>query len=212
MELFLAHLTDGLNDYPKSASGRMALYMVGTCSVPVVGSFQGTGLALTRPRCTPAADHTGRAVDPPADEFTLFPQRPAAGSTPGRLANYFSVVWNFFNAISVTSSTWTGTASRRRHSRDHHLDHADELCRPTGTVPSQEATTRHAGRRRMMQNQYNNRGGVELLWNVHTVAAARHPVRRPLYQTTVTGGRGAGRRRPQPTTLTPPTGFMQPGG
>jgi uncharacterized repeat protein (TIGR01451 family) len=193
---FSLHLTDALNDYPKFGIWPDGIYMSANMfGFPATGSFEGTRVWALNKAQMYAGEPTIQVVqfNPPVDEFTLLPAnaRLQAGTPPAGSPNYFTVVWNFSNAVSVykfhvdwnsiSTSTFTGPFIAITPT---------SFADPPGTVPSQGGNNLDTlAVRLMMQNQYTNLGGVESLWNVHTVAgssASQSAVR--FYQTTVTGG------------------------
>ncbi len=194
---FSLHLTNALNDYPKFGIWPDGIYMSANMfGFPASGAFEGTRVWALNKTQMYAGEPTIQVVqfNPPASEFTLLPAnaRLQAGTPPAGSPNYFSVVGNFVNAVSVykfhvdwnsiSTSTFTGPFIAIAPA---------SWALPPSTVPAQGGNNNDTLRiRLMMQNQYTNLGGVESLWNSHTVqhpttvgvAAARY------YQTTVTGG------------------------
>ncbi|MEK6302004.1 MAG: C25 family cysteine peptidase [Acidobacteriota bacterium] len=191
------NLTDSLNDYPKFGIWPDGIYMSANMfAFPAGGGFQGTRVWAFNKAQMYANTPTVQVVSfkPPTAEFTLIPAnaRLQAGTPPAGTPNYFSVVWQFTNAVSIykfhvdwdriSLSTFTGP--------DIVIAPASWIDAPS-TVPAQGGNNNDTlGRRLMMQSQYANIGGVESLWNSHTI---RNPTTAGVsavryYQTTVTGG------------------------
>ncbi len=190
-------LTDALNDYPKFGVWPDGIYMSANMfAFPAGGSFQGTRVwAFNKAQMYAGAPSVQIVTfNPPGAEFTLLPAnaRLQTGTPPAGAPNYFSVVWQFTNAISVykfhvdwdrvSLSSFTGPFTALAPA---------SWASPPSTVPAQSGTAIDTlPIRLMMQNQYTNISGVESLWNVHTV---RHPTTTGVssvryYQVTVTGG------------------------
>jgi hypothetical protein len=191
------HITDALNDYPKFGIWPDGIYMSANMfGFPSSGTFQGTRVwALNKAQMYAGASSIQVVqFNPPASEFTFLPSnaRLQAGTPPPGSPNYFATVFNFTNSIStyefhvdwsrislssltgpfmtIAPASWTG---------------------PPNTVPAQGGNPNDTlAIRLMMQNQYTNQGGVESLWQSHTV---RNPTTSGVsavryYQTDVTGG------------------------
>jgi len=121
---------------------------------------------------------TAQAVsfDAPAAEFTVLPAnaRLQAGTPPAGSPNYFAVVWQFRNALSVyqfhvdwnriSTSTLSGPFLSQSASS------WGQLVNGVAKAPGTDLQTQHP--RLMVQNQYANFGGVESIWASHTVGAA----------------------------------------
>src|SRR5947209_3234681 len=137
------------------------------------------------------------SFDAPSAEFALLPSnaRIQTGTPPAGSPNYFAVVAQFLNTVSVykfhvdwsniSTSTFTGPFLSLTATSWSQLLAANQ----TEQSPGNKLDTLYA--RLMMQNQYTNIGGVESLWNAHTVGAsgatsAQSAVR--YYQVKVTGG------------------------
>jgi hypothetical protein len=146
----------------------------------------------------------------PVGEFSLLPAnaRLETGTPPPGTPNYFSVIWQYTVAVSIYSfhvdwerpllSTFTGPSRTRAPSA--WID-------PPLTVPSRDGNNNSTIVARLMpQSQYTNIGGVESLWNVHTVG---HPTASGVsvvryYQAPVTGG-SVGTTTAQAATYAPDT-------
>jgi hypothetical protein len=188
--------TGGLGDYGKFGIWPDGIYMtVNMFDYAASGSFQNVRVYAFN-KAQMYANATAPQVvsfDLPPDEFTVLPAnaRLQTGTPPPGTPNLYSVVWQFANVIStykfhvdwnsISLSTFTGPF--------------DTLA-PTSFAVGPETVPAMGGlnndtlsHRLMMQNQYTNIGGVESLWNSHTVqgssviqAAVRY------YQVNVTGG------------------------
>jgi hypothetical protein len=191
------HMTDALNDYPKFGIWPDGIYMSANMfGFPATGSFQGTRVwALNKAQMYAGASNIQVVqFNPPSSEFTMLPSnaRLQAGTPPPGSPNYFSTVWNFTNAVStyefhvdwnrISLSTFSGPFLTTAP--------ASWVTAPA-TVPAKGGSNNDTlDTRLMMQNQYTNLGGVESLWQTHTVgnpsnsgvSAVRY------YQTNVTGG------------------------
>jgi uncharacterized repeat protein (TIGR01451 family) len=186
----------GLGDYPKFGIWPDGLYMsTNMFSYPAGGSFQNPRVYAFNKAQMYAGIPTIQVVsfNAPAAEFTLLPAnaRLQAGTPPPGSPNYYAVVWQFTNAVSVykfhvnwnsiSTSTFTGPFIA--------ITPASWASPPTSVPSSGGNNLDSLPVRLMMQNQYTNIGGVESLWDSHTVrgsVAAQSAVR--FYQTTVTGG------------------------
>ncbi len=130
------------------------------------------------------------------DDFTLLPSnaRLQAGSPPAGRPNFFVGTWNFLNSITVYKFhvDWDRPALSTFTGPDVPLAGSSWPDAGVADVP-QSGTTNLLDSleiRNMAQNQYSNIGGVESLWNTHSVrrgntagfAAPRW------YQVDVTGG------------------------
>ncbi len=191
------HLTDALNDYPKLGIWPDGIYMSANMfQFPASGSYIGPRVwALDKAEMYAGAPEVDVvSFDPPASEFTLLPAnaRLQTGTPPPGTPNYFATVWNYTNAVSiyelhvdwqnVSSSTFTGPFI---------VTAPSSWSAPPSTASSPGGYANDTlAVRLMMQNQYTNLGGVESLWDSHTVA---NPSSSGLaavrwYQVGVTGG------------------------
>jgi hypothetical protein len=187
----------GLGDYPKFGIWPDALYMTTSMfDYAATGSFQNPRAYAFNKAQMYAGSPTVQVVsfDLPATEFTVLPSnaRLQTGTPPAGTPNYYSVVWQYTNVIStykfkvdwnkISLSTFTGPFDS--------IAPTSWINAPTGV--GQSGTTQTLDTlavRLMMQNQYTNIGGVESLWNTHTVggsATTQAAVR--YYQVGVTGG------------------------
>ncbi|HSC11363.1 MAG TPA: carboxypeptidase regulatory-like domain-containing protein, partial [Rhodanobacteraceae bacterium] len=192
--------TGGLGDYPKFGVWPDGIYMsVNMFDYAASGSFQNVRLyAFNKAQMYAGAPGVQVvSFDAPADEFTLLPSnaRLQTGTPPAGSPNYFAVVWNFLNVVSVykfhvdwnsiSTSTLTGPFTSLTATSWSQFSGAN------GDVPSPANALDTLYPRLMVQNQYSNIGGVESLWDSHTVGAsgatsAQAGVR--YYQVKVTGG------------------------
>ncbi|MFL6212997.1 MAG: C25 family cysteine peptidase [Blastocatellia bacterium] len=189
--------TGGLGDYPKFGIWPDGLYMSASLFdyLNAVGYHNPRVYAFNKAQMY-AGNPTAQVVsfDAPAAEFTLLPSnaRLQTGTPPAGSPNYYSVIWQFTNAVSVykfhvdwdriSLSTFTGPSA---------VFTPASWISPPSTVPAQGGNNNDTlAVRLMMQNQYTNLSGVESLWLAHTVrnssTAGVSAVR--YYQVGVTGG------------------------
>ena len=208
------HLTDALNDYPKFGIWPDGIYMSANMfAFPAGGAFQGSRVWAFNKAQMYAGATSIQIVQfsPPSAEFTLLPAnaRLQTGTPPPGSPNYFSVVWQFTNVVSIykfhvdwnsiSLSTFTGPFTS--------LAPASWTPAPA-TVPAQGGNANDTlATRLMMQNQYSNIGGVESIWDSHTVRGGVAGTAAPrYYQITVTGGTVAATTT-QAASHTPDTTF-----
>ncbi|MEA2990444.1 MAG: hypothetical protein QOG83_3155, partial [Alphaproteobacteria bacterium] len=186
----------GLGDYPKFGIWPDGLYMSANM-FSYTGVFQNPRVYAFNKADMYAGAPAVRSVsfDAPADDFTLLPAnaRLQAGTPPAGSPNIFSSLGQYLNAVTfykfhvdwnkISQSTFTGSFLT--------LTATSWPNATVALVPSQGGNSLDPlGLRAMAQNQYSNLGGVESLWNVHTVrrqnttgfAAPRY------YQVDVSGG------------------------
>ena len=195
----------GVGDYPKLGVWPDAIYM----SVNLFGYTAGS--AFQNPRLyafNKAQMYAGApsvqvvSFDAPPAEFTVLPAnaRLQTGTPPAGSPNYFSVVAQFSNTLSVykfhvdwnsiSTSSLTGPFLAQAGTNWSQLNTGTPE-NPSTLIPSPVNNLDTLYPRLMAQNQYSNIGGVESLWNTHTVGAAgttssQAAVR--YYQVKVTGG------------------------
>ncbi|HLJ28389.1 MAG TPA: carboxypeptidase regulatory-like domain-containing protein [Candidatus Angelobacter sp.] len=190
----------GFGDYPKFGIWPDGLYMsANVFGFGAGGSFQNVRVwAFNKAQMYAGAPAMQvLSFDAPSAEFTLLPSnaRLQTGTPPAGSPNYFSVVAQFLNTVSVyklhadwkniSASTFSGPFLSLTATSWSQLLAANQ----TEQSPGNKLDTLYF--RLMMQNQYTNIGGVESLWNSHTVGAtgatsAQAAVR--YYQVKVTGG------------------------
>lgn len=193
-------MTDGLHDYPKLGIWPDGIYMSANMfDFAAGGSFRNVRVwALEKDAmydgdaaqavAFDAPDRTG-----PCTVFSLLPSnaRVQAGTPPAGRENLFTSTWCYTTLVRVWkfhvdwatpgNSTFSGPTDSSTGSAWAAGPNAIPVLdgNDLDTLPM----------RAMMQNQYANIGGVESLWNTHTVAgssAAQAAVR--WYQVPVTGG------------------------
>lgn len=194
--------TGGLGDYPKFGIWPDGLYVsFNMFDYAASGGFQNVRLYALNKAQMYAGAPVAQAVsfDLPSSEFSLMPSnaRLQTGTPPAGRPNYMTSVWNFTNAIStwkfhvdwahIALSTLTGpTTTLTSSSWTTFTGTANNFSVP---VPAPGVHLDPVQIRLMMQNQYSNIGGVESLWNSHTVGvvgtATKAAVR--FYQHKVTG-------------------------
>jgi hypothetical protein len=194
-------VADALQDYPKFGVWPDGLYMSANMfGFPANGSFQNVRVWALNLAQMEAGATTPQTVmfNAPAktqatDVFTLLPSnaRVQAGTPPAGRPNLFASVWGLSNSVRVwafhvdwvntANSTFTGPTDAATGST---------WAPPPNTVPSKSGNALDTlAIRLMMQNQYTNIGGVESLWDSHTVqgsSSSQAAVR--WYQVPVTGG------------------------
>jgi hypothetical protein len=203
---------DLFNDYGKFAIWPDGVYM----SANMFGFGSGGSFSTVRVRALNKAQMYAGAptvqvvvFNAPAGEFTMLPAnaRLQTGTPPAGSPNYFSVVWQFTNAVSIykfhvdwnriSTSTFTGPFISIAPA---------SWGSPPSTVPTSGGNNIDTlALRLMMQNQYTNIGGVESVWNSHTVLGGAAGTAAPrFYQVNVTGGTVAAATT-QAVTSTPDT-------
>ena len=190
----------GFGDYPKFGIWPDGLYMSANIfGFGAGGAFQNVRVWALNKAQMYAGNPTVQVLsfDAPSAEFTLLPSnaRLQTGTPPAGSPNYFSVVAQFLNVVSVyklhadwnniSTSTFSGPFQSLTATSWSQLLAANQ----TEQSPGNKLDTLYF--RLMVQNQYTNIGGVESLWNSHTVGAsgatsAQSAVR--YYQVDVTGG------------------------
>jgi hypothetical protein len=189
-----------LGDYPKFAIWPDGLYMSANLfGFGAGGSFQNVRVWAFNKSQMYAGNSNVQVLsfDAPSAEFTLLPSnaRLQTGTPPAGSPNYFAVVAQFLNTVSVyklhadwnniSTSTFSGPFLSLTATSWSQLLSANQ----TEQSPGNKLDTLYF--RLMAQNQYTNIGGVESLWNAHTVGAsgatsAQAAVR--YYQVMITGG------------------------
>ena len=205
-------MPDFLNDYPKLGVWTDGIYMSANMfGFPAGGTFQTTRVwAFNKAQMYAGAPTVQVVSFNQGGDFTLLPSnaRLQTGTPPPGTPNYFVSSWNFLNALTVYKfhvdwerpvlSTFTGP---------------DVPLAATGWPNAAVANAPQPGTaqlldvlqiRAMMQNQYTNFGGVESLWNTHTVRRANTTgfAAPRWYQVDVTGGTVAA-NLPQAATWDP---------
>ncbi|HET6843291.1 MAG TPA: Ig-like domain repeat protein [Candidatus Angelobacter sp.] len=190
----------GFGDYPKLGIWPDGLYMsANVFGFGAGGTFQNVRVWALNKAQMYAGDPTVQVLsfDAPSAEFTLLPSnaRLQTGTPPTGSPNYFSVVAQFLNTVSVyklhadwnniSTSTFSGPFLSLTSNSWSQLSAANT----SEQSPGNKLDTLYF--RLMVQNQYTNLGGVESLWNAHTVGASgatstQSAVR--YYQVKVTGG------------------------
>jgi len=199
------NIVGGLGDYPKFGVWPDGIYMsVNLLGYAADGAFQNPRLYAFNKAQMYAGAPTVQVVsfDAPNAEFTILPAnaRLQTGTPPAGSPNYFSVVAQFSNTFSVykfhvdwnsiSTSSLTGPFMAQAGSNWSQLN-TGTPANPSTKIPSPANNLDTLYPRLMAQNQYSNIGGVESLWNSHTVGASgttstQAAVR--YYQVKVTGG------------------------
>ncbi|HTP10971.1 MAG TPA: carboxypeptidase-like regulatory domain-containing protein, partial [Anaerolineae bacterium] len=197
--------TGGLGDYPKFGVWPDGIYMSANMfDYAAAGTFQNARVYAFNKAQMYAGIANPQVVtfNAPSTEFTLLPAnaRLQTGTPPAGSPNYFAVVWQYLNRVSVykfhvdwnsiSSSTFTGPFDSTTTTWWAQFSRGGATTAPT---PANALDTLYP--RLMMQNQYTNIGGVESLWATHTAGAgnptsnttsAQAAVR--YYQVRITGG------------------------
>ena len=194
------HVAGGLGDYSKIAIWPDGIYM----SANIFGYASGAAFqnvrvwALNKAQMYAGAPWVQVAsLDAPAAEFSLVPSnaRLQTGTPPAGSPNYFSVVAQFLNAVSVYKfqMDWNSISTATFSGPFQSLTATSwsQFTGASGRVPSPVNSLDALYPRLMMQSQYTNIGGVESLWDSHTVGAtgatsSQAAVR--YYEVNVTGG------------------------
>jgi hypothetical protein len=188
----------GLGDYPKLGVWPDGLYMsLNMFDYAASGSFQNVRLfALNKAQMYAGAPAVQIVeFDLPASEFSLLPSnaRLQTGTPPTGTPNLFTSVWNYLNAVSVWKFhvDWNNLGASTLTGPFNSITSSSWSVLTANTVESPGNRLDTLFPRLMMQNQYSNIGGVESLWNSHTVGAsgnqsAQSAVR--YYEVRVTGG------------------------
>jgi hypothetical protein len=198
--------TGGLGDYPKFGIWPDGLYLsVNMFDYPAAGNFQNVRVYAFNKMQMYAGASSVQSVsfDLPSDQFTVLPAnaRLQTGTPPANSANYMASISNFLNAMelwkfkvdwnSISLSTVTGPFLSTMTFWWEQFDRGGGVT----TAPTTANANDTLYPRLMMQNQYTNIGGVEAVWNSHTVGAGnptsnltstQSAVR--YYQVNVTGG------------------------
>jgi cell division septation protein DedD len=194
-------ITDKLNDYPKFGIWPDGLYMSANMyGFSAHSSFSNVRVWAFNKAQMYAGAPTAQVITFNAAKstmggtnFTLLPAnaRLQTGSPPAGRENLFAALTGFTNVVRIWKFhvDWNNTANSTFTGPDDSSTGSSWAVGP-GTVPELEGNTLDTLIvRAMMQNQYTNIGGVESLWNSHTVAGASSSqavVR--WYQVPVTGG------------------------
>ena len=197
--------TGGLGDYPKLGVWPDGIYMSVNLFNDALNAFFNPRLyALNKAQMYAGAPSVQVVTfDAPSAEFTILPAnaRLQTGTPPAGSPNYFAVVAQFLNAVSVykfhvdwnsiSTSTLTGPFISLTSTSWSTFIGTGTTLQPNTDVPSPANDLDTLYPRLMVQNQYTNIGGVESLWDSHTVGASgtnstQAAVR--YYQVKVTGG------------------------
>lgn len=199
----------GLGDYPKFGIWPDGIYMsVNMFDYAASGSFQNTRLYAFNKSQMYASQSSVQVVsfDMPSDQFSVLPSnaRLQTGTPPAGSPNYYATVWNYLDAISIwkfhvdwthiSLSTLTGPFDVATNTWWSEFGRTVANQTVT-TAPSTANDLDTLYPRLMVQNQYSNIGGVESVWNSHTVGAGNPTAQTTssqsavrYYQVKVTGG------------------------
>ena len=195
------NITDKLNDYPKFGIWPDGLYMSANMfGFSANGSFSNVRVWAFNKAQMYAGAPTAQVVSFDAAKstrggtnFTLLPSnsRLQTGTPPAGRENLFAALTGFTNVVRIWKFhvDWNNTANSTFTGPTDAATGATWAPGP-GDVPELDGNTLDTlTYRAMMQNQYTNIGGVESLWDSHTVAgsiSSQAAVR--WYQVPVTGG------------------------
>jgi uncharacterized repeat protein (TIGR01451 family) len=187
----------GFGDYPKFGIWPDGLYMAANIfGFGAGGSFQNVRVwAFNKAQMyagIPAIQVL--SFDAPSAEFTLLPSnaRLQTGTPPTGSPDYYATVFNFTNAVSIYKFhvDWN-SISTSTFSGPFITIAPSSWASPPSTVPSGTGGNGldTLAVRLMVQNQYTNIGGVESLWDSHTIQGTTAASAAPrYYQVVVTGG------------------------
>ena len=170
----------GLGDYPKFGIWPDGIYMSANMfDYAAAGSFQNVRLYALNKSQMYAGASTIQVVsfDAPSSEFTMLPAnaRLQTGTPPAGSPNYYAVVWNFLNAVSVYEFHVDWNSISLSSLTGPFISSTPtwwaQYSSSTGTAPTPANALDTLYPRLMMQNQYTNLSGVESLWDSHTVGA-----------------------------------------
>jgi hypothetical protein len=195
------NITDKLNDYPKFGIWPDGLYMSanmygfsanGSFSNVRVWAFNKAQMYAGAPTVQ-AVTFNAAKVSGGGQNFGLLPSnaRLQTGTPPAGRPNLFAALTGFTNVVRIWKFhvDWNNTANSTFTGPTDSSTGATWAVGPS-RVPELEGNTLDTlTYRAMMQNQYTNIGGIESLWNSHTVAgssSSQAAVR--WYQVPVTGG------------------------
>jgi len=186
-----------LGDYPKLGVWTDGIYMT-------LNSFanmaQGTFLGSRAYAFNKAQMYAGKpsvqvvSFDIPGGDFTVLPSnaRLQTGTPPPGTPNYYVSSWLFLNALTVYKFhvDWNNTTLSSFSGPDTPTSVTSWPNQSVANSPSQGGNALDVLQiRAMMQNQYTNIGGVESLWDTHTVRRVLNGFAAPRwYQVVVTGG------------------------
>ena len=197
---FIRSDTGGLGDYPKFGIWPDGLYMSANIfGFGAGGTFQNLRVWALNKAQMYRGDPTVQVLsfDAPSAEFSLLPSnaRLQTGTPPPGSPNYFAVVAQFLNVVSVyeLDADWNSISTSTFSGPFLSITSTSwsQFTGASGRVPTPSNSIDSLYPRLMAQNQYTNIGGVESLWDAHTVGAAgatsaQAAVR--YYQVNVTGG------------------------
>src|SRR5258708_4814682 len=188
---------DAFNDYPKFGIWPDGLYMSSNMFAITGGGFTNVRVwAFNKAQMYAGAPTIQiQSFDAPAGEFTLLPSnaRLQAGTPPTGTPNYFTSVFNFTNAVTTYKfhADWNNAFNSTFSGPFITIAPTTWANAPGNVVtPAPGTKIDTLGPRLMVQNQYTNIGGVESLWDSHTVlgSIATTSAAPRFYQVVVTGG------------------------
>jgi len=171
----------GLGDYPKFGIWTDGLYMsANVFGYPSGAAFQNARAYAFNKQQMYAGNPTVQVVSFDIlgnGDFTVIPSnaRLQSGTPPVGTPNYFVSSWLFLNALTIYKFhvDWNNISTSTFTGPDTPIA---ATSWPNAAVPNASSLGGNAldvlQIRAMMQNQYSNIGGVESLWDTHTVRRA----------------------------------------
>jgi hypothetical protein len=188
----------GLGDYPKFGIWPDGLYMtVNMFGYLATDSYIGPRVyALNKAQMYAGAPSVQVVTfDGPVDDFTILPAnaRLQTGTPPAGTPNFFASTSVFLNALSIYKFhvDWNSISLSTFTGPDVPIAATSWPNASVANAPSLGGNSLDTlALRAMMQNQYTNLGGVESLWDTHTVRRAdvNGAAAPRWYQIVVTGG------------------------
>jgi hypothetical protein len=194
-------ISDALGDYPKLGIWPDGLYMAANMyGLRANSGFKNVRVWSYNKAQMYAGSATAQVVSfnvpskaQGVSVFALLPSnaRAQAGTPPAGTPNYFASIWGYTNRVRIWKFhvDWSNTANSTFTGPTDSLTGSTWASAPSN-VPEKDGWSLDTLQpRAMMQNQYSNIGGVESLWDSHTVqgsSSSQAAVR--YYQVRVTGG------------------------
>ena len=187
----------GLGDYPKFGIWPDGIYMsTNMFDYSASGGFQNARVYAFDKAQMYAGAPSVQIVNfnAPSADFTLLPSnaRLQAGTPPPGTPNYFVSTWQFTNALTVYKFhvDWSHLGLSTFTGPDTPVASSSWPNAGVSFAPTPGNSNDVLQIRAMMQNQYSNIGGVESLWDTHTVRRANTTGNAAprFYQANVTGG------------------------
>jgi hypothetical protein len=195
-DFYSISIDGGWEDYPKFGIWPDGLYMSANILNYTSSIFYNVRVYAFNKAQMYAGASTVQAVafDVSSTEYTLLPAnaRLQTGTPPSGSPNYYATVWQYSNAVSVYKLyvDWNSVSASIFTGPFISMAPSNWASAPiTLTAIGAGAPLKTVSALLMMQNQYTNIGGVESLWNSHTVQGSASISAAPrFYQVTVTSG------------------------